>query len=82
MQRHVYKHRNTDTFLKTKMIMLCLLRQYKWTKTETIEFVDLGEKILSNAINKSNETVMFYGCKSDEFTLVSLVRICGCKIDN
>ena len=54
MQRHVYKYRNTDTFLKTKMIMLCLLRQYKWTKTETIEFVDLGEKILSNAINKSN----------------------------
>ena len=54
MQRHVYKHRNTDTFLKTEMIMLCLLRQYKWTKTETIEFVDLGEKILSNAINKNN----------------------------
>ena len=40
--------------LKTKMIMLCILRQYKWTKTETIEFVDLGEKILSNAINKTN----------------------------
>ena len=55
--------------------MFCIFKENIRTWTEATELVDLGEKKLHNGTVYSNYIVKFYGRKSDELALVSLVGI-------